>query len=163
MSERFLIVGLGNPGKEYAGNRHNVGFMLLDSLLKNDDWKQWRGGKAAWARWRPGTGDADWFLLKPLGYMNVSGLEVRDFAAYHKIQPARTLVCYDDFALPFPKLRMRLKGSSGGHNGMDSIIEQFGTEEVPRIRIGIGPVPARRDPKDFVLGNFSKTELAQLE
>lgn len=159
---RLLIVGLGNPGSGYARNRHNVGFMLLDSLVDGDSWKKWRNGKSLWAPWGPEGSSEEHFLLKPQGFMNLSGIETREFASYHKIKPSDILVCYDDFALPFPKLRMRLKGSSGGHNGMDSIIEQHGTEEIPRIRIGIGPVPPRQDPKDFVLGNFSKDQLQQL-
>lgn len=159
---RLLVVGLGNPGPEYARNRHNVGFMLLDFLLgAAGDWRAWRNGKSLWAAWRDPQGE-EHYLLKPQGFMNLSGIEVREFSSYYKIKPADVLVCYDDFALPFPRLRMRLKGSSGGHNGMDSILEQLGTQEVPRIRIGIGPVPAGRDPKDFVLGNFSKSEFAQL-
>jgi PTH1 family peptidyl-tRNA hydrolase len=137
--------------------------MLADDLhtAESDPWKPWQRGDGEF--FQAALADCRYHVLKPLRFMNVSGGVVRSFAGYYKIKPSEIVVCYDDFALPFGRTRMRLKGSSGGHNGMDSIIEQFGTDEIPRIRIGIGPVPPRQDPKDFVLGRLSKEELGRLD
>lgn len=152
-----LVVGLGNPGPAYERTRHNVGFQLAQRLAKDagSSWKEFRGlGLAARAE--------DLWLAKPTTYMNESGRFIRAFADFHKILPGEMLVVYDEIALPLGRLRLRLKGSSGGQNGMRSILEHFGTQEVPRLRIGIGPQPERVDATDFVLGRFSKAEESAL-
>jgi PTH1 family peptidyl-tRNA hydrolase len=152
-----LIVGLGNPGREYAETRHNVGFLLVDRLAER--------GRAAWGherRWqadlaRSGTV----YLCKPRTYMNLSGQAVRAVADFYKIEPGQMLIVLDDFALPLGKLRLRPSGSSGGHNGLKSIIEHLGTTVVPRLRVGIGG--AAGDTVDHVLGRFALEEREPLE
>lgn len=153
-----LAVGLGNPGPTYAGTRHNVGFMLLDELLGTSRWKRWGEGEAAFHDLE-GADRAGYHCFKPLTFMNLSGGAVRAFADYHKVAPADVLVCYDDIDLPLGRIRIRLSGSSGGHKGMQSIIESFGGEEgIPRLRLGVGPLPEKADAKSFVLSRFRSDE-----
>ena len=147
-----LVVGLGNPGREYADTRHNVGFLLVDRLAIRD--------RAAWRnerRWQADLARAGaLYLCKPLTYMNLSGQSVRAVADFYKIEPAEMLVVLDDFALPLGKLRFRPSGSAGGHNGLKSLIEHLGTQAVPRLRLGIGG--ANGDVVDHVLGRFALEE-----
>lgn len=152
-----LIVGLGNPGREYERTRHNVGFMVLDKLAARSraPWrveKQWQAEVAA------GEGV---IYCKPTSYMNLSGKPVGAVARFYKVTPAEMLVVYDDLALPLGKLRLRAEGSAGGHNGMQSIIDHLGTPEVPRLRLGIGG--ATSGMVSHVLGRFSPAELPELE
>src|SRR3989344_3413267 len=130
--------GLGNPGKTYAATRLNIGYRVIDAL-KADKWDGLE-------------------LFKPSGFMNSSGGPVSESARRSGCSPQQILVVCDDFALPLGSLRLRAKGSSGGHNGLDSILQMLGTEEVPRLRIGIGPVPSGADPADFVLTAFKRNE-----
>jgi PTH1 family peptidyl-tRNA hydrolase len=156
-----LIAGLGNPGKDYENTRHNAGFKIVDFMLKENDanWNDWSGlaklSKIALKR--------KFMLAKPLKFMNNSGPVLRKICGYYNILPDEILVLLDDFSLPFGKLRLRRSGSSGGHNGMESVISHLGTQEVPRLRIGIGPVPDRLDPADFVLSSFNSSEKKQLK
>lgn len=147
-----LVVGLGNPGERYARTRHNVGFRLVEHLAGNDGvWKDFQGlGRVA--RWD------SLILAEPLTYMNESGRFVQVLAHFHKIPPAEILVCFDDIALPLGRLRVRPSGSSGGQKGMLSIIQTLGTEELARLRVGVGPQPAGWDSADFVLSRFSGAE-----
>lgn len=147
-----LLVGLGNPGREYADTRHNVGFLLVDRLAvrARADWRHERRWQADLAR----AGAVH--LCKPLTYMNLSGQSVRAVADFYKIEPAQILIVLDDFALPLGKLRIRPSGSSGGHNGLQSVIEHLGTPAVPRLRIGIGN--ATGGTVDHVLGRFALDE-----
>ncbi|HYR57194.1 MAG TPA: aminoacyl-tRNA hydrolase [Chthoniobacteraceae bacterium] len=147
-----LVAGLGNPGREYADTRHNVGFLLADRLAARDraEWQRERSWQADVAR-----AGAFW-LCKPLTFMNLSGQAVRAVADFYKIEPAQVLIVLDDFALPLGKLRFRANGSSGGHNGLQSVIEHFGTQAIPRLRIGIGS--AEGDAVDHVLGRFALEE-----
>jgi PTH1 family peptidyl-tRNA hydrolase len=138
-----LVVGLGNPGKSYATTRHNLGYGVVDALEK-DRFSQ-----------------ID--LFKPTGFMNSSGDPVSQEARRRGLNPQNILVICDDFSLPLGTLRLRLKGSSGGHNGLDSILQTFGTLEIPRLRLGIGPVPPAEDPADFVLESFKKSEKSQVK
>ncbi len=153
-----LIVGLGNPGREYAGTRHNVGFMIVDRLASavGADFRVEKAWRAEVAR----AGDA--FLCKPLTYMNLSGEAVRSVAQFYKITPAETLVIADDLALPLGKLRLRGSGSSGGHNGLKSIIDHLGTLEVPRLRVGIGEAQPGA-AIGHVLGRFAPEERETIE
>ncbi len=148
-----LIVGLGNPGREYAFTRHNVGFMLADNLAAaaRADFRTERGWKADVAR------AGDLVLCKPRTFMNLSGEAVRSVASFYKIPPAETLIVHDDMALPLGKLRLRPGGSAGGHNGLQSIIELLGTASVPRLRIGIGAAEPGA-AVGHVLGVFSSGE-----
>ena len=159
----YLIVGLGNPGIQYEGTRHNVGFMVLDYIAKqcnvSIDRMKFKGmtcdttlnGKRV-------------LLLKPMTYMNLSGDSVRDAMNFYKLTPDRVIVVYDDISLQPGRLRIRLKGSHGGQNGMRSIIEQCGTVTFPRIKMGIGAKPNPGwDLADWVLSKFSTQELKPLE
>lgn len=154
-----LIVGLGNPGTKYAQTRHNVGFDLLDILAKRwqvnfSDRKQFQGiyGEGF------GNHNAKIRLLKPQTFMNLSGQSVRSTIDWFKLSPESVLVVYDDLDLPLGKIRLRLSGSAGGHNGMKSIISHLGTQNFPRVRIGIGKSCGKKDTISHVLGKFSTTE-----
>ena len=152
-----LIAGLGNPGREYQRTRHNIGFMVLDRLAS--DWQlTWQLSEkwnAAWAK-------HDVILMKPATYMNRSGAALSAIANFYKITPAEILVVLDDLALPLGRLRLRTKGSSGGHNGLESIYEHFGTEAIPRLRLGIG-APPFEGAVDYVLSRFFEEEKPLLE
>ena len=152
--ELKLVVGLGNPGTEYRNTRHNIGWLVMDRLVERYGGKfradrKWKGETAE----LPGT-----ILLKPLTYMNLSGESVSLLARFYKIPLESTLVVYDDMALTLGRLRLRAKGSSGGHNGLQSIIHHLGSQEIPRLRLGIGG-PAN-DPSwvGHVLGGFREEE-----
>ncbi len=154
-----LIVGLGNPGETYRDTRHNVGYMVLDEVARRmsttfQHEKRWNCMLA-----RSG---ATW-LLKPLTFMNLSGEAVASVARFHKIQPAETLVAFDDVDMPVGSLRLRAAGSAGGHNGMRSIISLLGTDQFPRLKLGIaaeGGRPAGHKLSGHVLGRFSEDERA---
>ena len=152
-----LIVGLGNPGPEYRDTRHNVGFMILDRLAAREkaQFHLEKGWKAAVAR----AGET--LYCKPLTFMNLSGQSVRPISQFYKIEPPEILVVLDDMALPLGRLRIRHSGSAGGHNGLQSVIEHFGTRDIPRLRIGIGA--AEGGAIGHVLGRFAVDEAAPLE
>jgi PTH1 family peptidyl-tRNA hydrolase len=152
-----LIVGIGNPGPEYAKTRHNVGFRVLDALAKrlnvSKQEARFRGVYAA-----APIGDLKVGLLKPLTYVNLSGQAVSEAVKQLNLQPEQILVVLDDAQLPLGKLRMRPKGSSGGHKGLQSIIDALQTEEIPRLRVGIGSPPEGVDMVTFVLSPFEDDE-----
>jgi peptidyl-tRNA hydrolase, PTH1 family len=148
-----LVAGLGNPGAQYAHTRHNIGFMVAD-LLAHEGGLAWqRSGK--WDAATAKFGDA--LLVKPASYMNRSGHPLFAIAQFFKIAAQEILVVLDDFSLPLGRLRIRQSGGAGGHNGLESIIAQFGTEEMSRLRIGIGNAPAEA-ASDYVLSNFFEEE-----
>ena len=153
---KYLIVGLGNIGAEYADTRHNIGFKVLDCLAEQSNiaFTTGRYGATAELRHKGRT----LVLLKPSTYMNLSGKAVRYWMETEKIAPENLLVVVDDIALPFGTLRMRQKGSAGGHNGLKNITELLGTEEYTRIRFGIGGDFARGQQVDYVLGSWSDEE-----
>jgi PTH1 family peptidyl-tRNA hydrolase len=148
-----LVAGLGNPGPEYELTRHNVGFLVVERLAAQfgSTWEKSSKWDAASAK---GGGV---ILVKPLSFMNRSGHPLFAIAQFYKIAPQEILVVLDDFTLALGRLRLRSNGGSGGHNGLDSIIAQFGTEEIPRLRIGIGAAPMEGSV-DFVLGRFFEEE-----
>jgi peptidyl-tRNA hydrolase, PTH1 family len=148
-----LIVGLGNPGAEYATTRHNIGFVVLDRLAA-DAGATWEKS-AKWEAVSAKRGEV--ILVKPMSFMNRSGHPLFAVAQFYKIRPQEILVVLDDFALPLGRLRIRADGGTGGHNGLESIILQFGTEEIPRLRIGIGGAPGE-GAVDHVLGRFFDEE-----
>ncbi len=152
-----LIVGLGNPGQEYAQTRHNAGFEVVKELLRRHSFGDKKASKLAHA-YRGSVRGKQVLMIKPLTFMNLSGNAVQHFVSYFKVPLDHLLVVYDDFALPLGRLRMRANGSAGGQNGLKSIIACLGTEAIPRLRIGIGPVPDGWDPADFVLSRFRKDE-----
>jgi len=148
-----LIAGLGNPGLEYAATRHNIGFMVVDQLAAQFGSAWEKSGK--WDALSAKCGAV--LLVKPLSFMNHSCYPLFTVAQFYKIGPEQMLIVLDDFALPLGRLRLRAQGGSGGHNGLESIIAQFGTEEIPRLRIGIGAAP-REGSTDYVLSRFFDEE-----
>jgi PTH1 family peptidyl-tRNA hydrolase len=148
-----LIAGLGNPGSEYKGTRHNVGFDVVDRLAAQWGlaWQHEKSWHLLWAKRQ------DVILVKPTSYMNRSGEPLQAVAQFYKIEPAEMLVVLDDMALPLGRLRLRPDGGTAGHNGLESVIVQFGTEEIPRLRIGIGAAPGEV-AVDYVLGRFFEEE-----
>ena len=152
-----LIVGLGNPGREYRLTRHNAGFLLLDRLAADLGTTFGRiQHKALVARTR--YAGKKLILAKPQTYMNLSGQSVGALMRFYKLPPEVLLVAYDDVDLPFGTLRLRPKGGAGGHKGMKSIQERLGTQNFPRLRIGIGRPPGRMDAAAYVLQQFSSQE-----
>lgn len=150
----FLIVGLGNPGKDYEQTRHNVGFMVLDELGERKNIPIQKLKHRALTN-STQFGSTRVLLMKPVTYMNLSGESVGDAARFFKIPPERILVISDDTDLPVGKLRVRRKGSAGGHNGLKSIISHLGTDAFPRLKIGVGGKPhPDYDMADWVLGRF---------
>ena len=157
----YIIAGLGNPGKEYTSTRHNIGYMTIDRFAErygiafSDKKFNSLMGKGV-------VEGQKVILLKPLTYMNLSGEAIREACDYYKIDPEEELiVLYDDISLPVGLLRVRPKGSAGGHNGIKNIIANLGTEIFKRIKIGVGEKPNRMDLADYVLGHFTKEELAK--
>lgn len=158
MSKMFIIAGLGNPTKEYEGTRHNVGFDVIDRLSEKYniavDTKKHRAfiGKGMIAGQKV-------ILAKPQTYMNLSGESIRSILDYYKVdEEHELLVIYDDVSLGVGQLRIRAKGSAGGHNGIKNIIAHLGGQVFPRIKIGVGEKPPKYDLADYVLGHFSKAE-----
>jgi PTH1 family peptidyl-tRNA hydrolase len=150
-----LVVGLGNPGPQYRDTRHNVGFWVVDELARR--WHlsdAWRERDDALFVKQPGGS----VLVKPLTFMNLSGFAVSRLRRFFQVEPADIFVVVDEVALSVGRLRARSKGSAGGHNGLKSLIEQLGTNEFPRLRIGIGRGDARRDLADHVLSKFDPAE-----
>jgi peptidyl-tRNA hydrolase, PTH1 family len=153
----MVVVGLGNPGAEYAGTRHNAGFLAVDALA--DRLHRFSGwtADAGMLRGRGRAGRFEAVLVKPQQYMNRSGLAVRALLA-EGWNSAEVLVVYDDVYLPLGTLRLRPSGGPGGHNGLESVVEAAGTLAVPRLRIGVGPAPASADLKEYVLQAFTAEE-----
>jgi PTH1 family peptidyl-tRNA hydrolase len=149
-----LVAGLGNPGPEYAQTRHNIGFIVADRLASQlgATWQKAIKAEAHMAK----AGDV--LLVKPMSFMNRSGFPLFAIAQFYKIPAHEILVVFDDFALPLGRLRLRPDGGTGGHNGLESIIVQFGTDTIPRLRIGIGGAPVEA-AVDHVLGRFFEEEL----
>ena len=158
----WLIVGLGNPGTKYAFTRHNAGFLCLD-LLAEKTCAQIKKIKFKGVLGEAAIGNERCLLLKPQTFMNNSGESVREAAAFYKIPPEHILVLFDDISLPCGKLRIRRKGSDGGHNGIKSIIYHLNSDAFPRIKLGVGEKPNPEwDLADWVLSSFGKTELTAL-
>ena len=159
----WLVVFLGNPGLKYEGTRHNAGFMTADAFAKS------RGLNINRARFRALTatcelGKEKLLLMKPQTYMNLSGEAAAAAARFYKIPPERVLVVSDEIALPIGKLRVRTKGSAGGHNGLKSVIACLGTEDFPRIRLGVGTPPhPDYDMADWVLSAFKNQDAEEME
>jgi len=169
-----LIVGLGNPGKQYAGTRHNIGFEAVDMLARRLGWISGPGDFAKLARANFDGLAVDGsvslaglsekvMLLKPMTYMNLSGKSVQGAMAFYRLEPADLMVVLDDLALPCGRLRIRLGGSSGGHNGLKDIERALGTDQYPRLRIGIDAPPPFLPGKDYVLQPFSTEQRKAIE
>ncbi len=157
-----LIIGLGNPGREYTNTRHNIGFEAIDALAEHYNISVNKSKfKALYGEGK--VGNKKVVLVKPQTYMNLSGEAVKAFATWYKIKPEDILIIYDDVSLVPGKLRIRIKGSAGGHNGMKSIIQHLGTNEFERIRVGIGEKPGGWNLADYVLSRFTNVELKTIE
>lgn len=161
-SPTWLIVFLGNPGPKYEGTRHNAGFMAGDALAKD------LGLKINKAKFSALTATCEIanetvMLMKPQTFMNLSGEAVGKAARFYKIEPKNIIVISDEMTLPVGKIRVRMKGSAGGHNGLKNIIQHLGTEEFPRIRLGVGAPPnCDYDVKDWVLGSFKNQDAVDM-
>lgn len=158
----YIIAGLGNPGKQYENTRHNAGFMALDALADQLGTSiEEKKHKALCAK--AVIGGEKVILLKPQTFMNLSGESIRAAADFYKIDPEHIMIIYDDISLDPGQLRIRKKGSAGGHNGIKSIIAHLGSQEFPRIKVGVGAKPDRMDLADYVLGHFSQVETRIME
>jgi PTH1 family peptidyl-tRNA hydrolase len=155
-----LVIGLGNPGSEYADDRHNIGFQVVEALARTHGliFTRCKGTKAYVAEGELGTQPV--LIAKPQTFMNLSGKAVARLSRAHAILPERIMVVYDDLDLPIGRLRLRSEGGSGGHKGMRSIIESLGTQAFPRLRFGIDRPPGRMDPAEYVLQPFAREEQA---
>jgi peptidyl-tRNA hydrolase, PTH1 family len=160
----WLVVGLGNPGPGYAGNRHNVGAMVLDLLAgrAGGRFKAHRSGAAVLEGRLGGPSGERVVLVRPTAYMNESGGQVNAAARFFKVEPDRLVVIHDELDIPYGDIRLKLGGGEGGHNGLRSISRALGTKDYLRTRIGIGRPPGRMDPAAFVLKDFAAAERADL-
>ena len=165
MAGMFLIVGLGNPGRRFAGSRHNMGFEVVDKIAKDNEIRIKESKFDAFAG-EGFLGGAKLVLVKPTTYMNLSGEAVRDFVRYYKMQTedfaTQLIVVYDDIALPAGRIRVRYRGGAGGHNGMKSILYHLETEDFIRIRVGVGSRPDKMDLSSHVLGKATGDEADSL-
>ena len=157
----FVILGIGNPGKKYEGTRHNIGFIAMDYMAEK------YGIKINKIKHKALIGEGNIagervLLVKPQTYVNLSGESLREICAYYKVPTEQVIVIHDDVSLPCGKLRIRTKGSDGGHNGLKSIIYQLSSDSFTRIKIGVGAPPVHFDMADWVLGHFSKEEVLHL-
>lgn len=161
-SSTYLIAGLGNPGREYRNNRHNVGFMMVNRFADELQLEfRRRQFNALVTKGR--MDQAKVILAKPQAYMNLSGRSISTLKRYYRVSPLHLLIIYDDLDIPLGTTRFRPSGGSGGHRGMKSIIQHLGTQDFPRLRIGIGRPPGKRDPSNHVLSDFTKDEQALLD
>jgi PTH1 family peptidyl-tRNA hydrolase len=163
-----LIVGLGNPGREYRDTRHNVGFLVVHEMCRRHQLTESLAPSQVpetmvAKKYGGAGGDGAFLVARPLTFMNRSGDAVAALMRYYDIAPADLLVVVDEVALPFGRLRARARGSAGGHNGLKSVIERSGTSEFARLRLGVGRGDARRDLADHVLSTFEPGERAELE
>jgi PTH1 family peptidyl-tRNA hydrolase len=157
MAELYIIVGLGNPGREYEKTRHNIGFRCLDALATKH--KVYFTKKQAKAQLADGKiGEHRVLMVKPQTYMNLSGDSVRELVNFYKVPLSHLLVIMDDMDIPLGSLRIRMQGSAGGQKGLKHIMEQLGTQDIHRVRFGIGRPPGRMEARDYVLQDFAKDE-----
>lgn len=159
----ILIVGLGNPGNDYDGTRHNVGFACVDNFVVKAELGNWQDKKEFKCQLASGTmGDSRVIVIKPQTFMNLSGDAVQIVARFYRIKPTDIYVVHDELDIPFGQIRLRLGGSPAGHNGVKSVIEQIGPD-FGRVRIGIGPkTPEQIDSADFVLQKFNAEQKAKM-
>ncbi|WP_077088167.1 aminoacyl-tRNA hydrolase [Mycobacterium rhizamassiliense] len=162
MAEPLLVVGLGNPGDNYARTRHNVGFMVAD-LLAGRLGSKFKAHKRSGAEIASGRlAGRSVVLAKPRCYMNESGRQVGPLAKFYSVAPADVIVIHDDLDLEFGRVRLKIGGGEGGHNGLRSVASALSTKDFQRVRIGIGRPPGRKDPAAFVLENFTAAERAEI-
>ena len=157
-----IVVGLGNPGPEYAGNRHNLGFHVVDLLAEQQGARFKKGARGFADVVETRIGDERVVLAKPRSYMNESGGRVKAVLGFYKATPDQLIVVHDELDIPFMQVRLKVGGGAGGHNGIRSVDAALGTKEYARVRVGIGRPPGRMEPADFVLRDFSATERKEL-
>ena len=166
-AEVWLVVGLGNPGPTYAGNRHNIGYLVTDELARRMG-SRWRAHKASRAEvvegrlGTPGSSSARVVLGRPRSYMNETGGPVKALASFYKVPVGRIIAVHDELDIDFGTLRTKLGGGDNGHNGLKSMRSSLGSGEFYRVRAGIGRPPGRQSPADFVLSDYSSTERKEL-
>ena len=159
--DTFLIIGLGNPGREYRDHRHNFGFMLIDRLIIRLNARGMKLQSKAIVTDAP-YNEHKLILAKPQTYMNLSGQSAQGLIHFYKLELSNVLIAHDDLDLPFGAIRMRPAGGPGGQKGLASTIEQLGTKDIPRLRLGIGRPPGKMDAAAYVLQDFSKDEMKEL-
>ena len=161
----WLVTGLGNPGREYAANRHNVGFMVADLLATRIGGRFGRPKRvvAEAAEGRLGFGGPKLIVVKPLTFMNLSGAPVVALAQFFKVPVENLIAVHDELDVPYGQIRVKRGGGEGGHNGLRSMSKSLGSKEYARVRFGIGRPPGRQDPADYVLSDFSGAERKELE
>lgn len=156
--DNYLLIGLGNPGREYRDNRHNFGFMVIDRLIVRLNAQGMKVQSKAIVTSAMYEG-RKLILAKPQTYMNLSGQSIQGLMNFYKLPVENVLIAFDDLDLPFGTIRLRPGGGAGGQKGLASAIEQLGTKDIARLRLGIGRPPGRMDPADYVLQNFSREEM----
>ena len=161
----WLVVGLGNPGREYAGNRHNVGFLVAELLAARVGGKFGRAKRvvAEVAEGRLGFGGPKLIVVKPLTFMNLSGGPVVALSQFFKVPVQNVIAVHDELDVPYGQVRVKRGGGEGGHNGLRSMSKSLASKEYARVRVGIGRPPGRQDPADYVLSDFSGGERKELE
>jgi PTH1 family peptidyl-tRNA hydrolase len=159
--DTYLLIGLGNPGREYRDTRHNIGFMLIDRLIVRLNARGLKVQSKAVVT-SATYEERKLILAKPQTYMNLSGQSAQGLLHFYKVPMENMLIAHDDLDIPFGTIRIRPKGGPGGQGGMVSTIEQLGTKDFPRLRLGIGRPPGRMDPRNYVLQNFSRDEMKVL-
>ncbi|HKS00239.1 MAG TPA: aminoacyl-tRNA hydrolase [Arthrobacter sp.] len=163
MTDTWLIVGLGNPGPEYSGNRHNVGQMVLDGLAGRVGGKfKAHKARALVLEGRLGIGGPRLVLAKPGTYMNVSGGPVSALARFYDVEPSRVVAVHDEIDIPFNTVKLKIGGGEGGHNGLRDISKALATKDYLRVRVGVGRPPGRMDTADYVLRDFGTAEKKEL-
>jgi PTH1 family peptidyl-tRNA hydrolase len=160
-NQTFMIVGLGNPGKEYQKNRHNIGFMAIEEIAKSLGFEN-RKVKSKAIIMEGKQNNRKIILVKPQTYMNLSGSSVAPLIRFYKVIPENLIVIHDDLDLPVLSIRLRPNGGAGGQKGVASIIQNLGTQDFNRVRVGIGRPPGRMEAANYVLKNFSKQEESEL-
>jgi PTH1 family peptidyl-tRNA hydrolase len=163
--DAWLVAGLGNPGREYAGNRHNVGFRVADLLASRIGAKFGRSKRAhaEVAEGRLGFGGPRLVLVKPLTFMNLSGAPVVSLSQFFKVPVSNVIAVHDELDVPFGEVRAKRGGGEGGHNGLRSMSKSLASKDYARVRFGIGRPPGRQDPADYVLSDFSSAERKELD
>lgn len=164
-SDRWLVLGLGNPGRQYAGNRHNVGFMVADLLGQRigGTFKRHKRAVAEVAEGRLGYGGPRLVVAKPMTYMNLSGGPAAGLSQFYKIPAERIVAVHDEVDLPYGTLRAKFGGGEAGHNGVRSLTKSLRTKDLYRVRFGVGRPPGRKDAADWVLSDFSAAERKDLD
>ena len=161
-SDRWVVVGLGNPGEKYAKTRHNAGAMVLDELLRRNS-ASLKRHKSGCAIAEISVGDQRMVLARPMSYMNESGRPVRELVRWYKVPLEQVIVIHDELDIPFGEVRIKAGGGTAGHNGVKSVASHLGSKEFIRVRMGVGRPRGRQDPVDYVLSDFSASERKELD